>query len=48
MQLEVGLSYLPPLSERIGPKSKDATDSTDSISLADDTVELERPAQVDD
>ena len=47
VQLEVGRSRLPPLSERIGPKSKnatDSTDSTDSISLADDTFELERLA----
>jgi hypothetical protein len=32
MQLELGLRCLPPLSERIGPKSKNATNSTDSIS----------------
>jgi len=51
VQLEVGLSCLPPLSERIGPKNKNATDSTnstDSISLADETFELERPASVHD
>jgi hypothetical protein len=36
---EVGVSSLPPLSERIGLKNKNATDSTDytdSKSLADD------------
>jgi hypothetical protein len=42
VQLEVGLGSLPPLLERIGLKSKnatdftDSTDSTDSNSLADD------------
>jgi hypothetical protein len=39
----VGVSSLPPLSERIGLKNKNATDSTDSKRLADDTFELERP-----
>jgi hypothetical protein len=42
----VGVSSLPPLSERIGLKNKNATDSTDSTDsrrLADDTFELERP-----
>jgi hypothetical protein len=42
----VGVSSLPPLSERIGLKSKNATDSTDSTdskSLANDTFGLERP-----
>ena len=34
---------MPPLSERIGLKNKNATDYTDSKSLADDTFELERP-----
>jgi hypothetical protein len=34
---------LPPLSERIGLRNKNATDSTDSRRLADDTFELERP-----
>ncbi len=37
---------MPPLSERIGLKNKNATDytdDTDSKSLADDTFELERP-----
>jgi hypothetical protein len=51
VQLEVGLSSLPPLSVRIRPKSKNATDSTDSTdskSLADDTFELEQPAPVQD
>jgi hypothetical protein len=47
-QSEVGLSGLPPLSERMGLKDKNATDSTNSISLADDTFELERPAPVHD
>jgi hypothetical protein len=29
VQSEVGVSSLPPLSERIGPKNKNATDYTD-------------------
>jgi hypothetical protein len=33
---------LPPFSERIGLINKNATDYTDSKSLADDTFELER------
>jgi hypothetical protein len=40
VQSEVGVSGLPPLSERIGPKNKNATDS---ISPAVDAFELERP-----
>jgi hypothetical protein len=47
----VGVSSLPPLSERIGLNGKNATDSTDftdSKSLADDTFELERPAPAHD
>jgi hypothetical protein len=43
VQSEVGVSSLPPLSERIGPKNKNATDYTDSKSLADDAFELEQP-----
>jgi hypothetical protein len=46
VQSEVGVSSLPPLSERIGLKNKNATDSTDSTdskSLADDAFEFERP-----
>jgi hypothetical protein len=43
VQSEVGVSSLPPLSERIGPKIKNATDYTDSKSLADDAFELKRP-----
>ena len=42
----MGVSSLPPLSERIGLKNKNATDYTDytdSKSLADDKFELERP-----
>jgi hypothetical protein len=31
---EVGLNNLPPLSERMGPKDKNAKDFTDSKSLA--------------
>jgi hypothetical protein len=42
-QSEVGVSSLPPLSERIGLKNKNATDYTDSKSLADDAFELDRP-----
>jgi len=51
VQLEVGLSCWSPLSARIWPKRKNATDSTDatdSISLADGEFELERPAPVHD
>jgi hypothetical protein len=42
---------LPPLLERIGLKNKnatDATDATDSKSLADDTFELKRATPVHD
>jgi len=48
VQLEVGLNTLPQLSEQIGPKSKNATDSTDSKNLTDDTFELERPSPAKD
>jgi hypothetical protein len=46
VQSEVGVSSLPPLSERIGLKNKNATDYTDytdSKSLAGNAFELERP-----
>jgi hypothetical protein len=46
VQLEVRVSSLPPLSDRMGLKGKNATDFTDftdSKNLADDTFELERP-----
>jgi hypothetical protein len=47
MQLEVQVHSLPPPSEQIGLKNKNATDFTDftdSNGLADDSLEPERPS----